>query len=66
MIEYRIEWWNSSGFQFGKEYRTERMFKKYLLEAGGGAWNNTSVYIKAYQVVNMDWKQLKHENGIII
>lgn len=67
MIEYRIEWWNSDGFQFGKEYRTKKMFEKYLyIACNDGSWFNTSVHIKAYQVVNMDWKKLKHKDGIII
>ena len=62
---YRIEWWtNNNEYHNQRTYTTKKMFRRYLLEYSSG--NGDYYRLKIYQVVNGEWQQLNHKNGIII
>ena len=62
---FRIEWWYGEEYRDQRVYLTERMFTKYLT-IFSTSHARTSHYLKIYKVVDSEWKQLKHSNGIII
>lgn len=61
---FRLEFWRGGNYHDQRTYSTFKNFQKYTMEfyKANGHYHT----FKVYEIIDGEWKQLKHNNGIII